>query len=160
MKRSLYEMLGIARDADQAQIDAAFAAASEKLNIVTVRGTGAAIVESQLLRDGYLLLSHPAKRAQYDAKLLEEEATENLTVLTTGALVQRRFGAGTVAVALLAAVVGGIAYHHVTAKMDEVRVQHAQAVKRKADEQSKVFVIDATQEKPAVTTASPTQKIR
>ena len=158
MKRSLYEMLEVSRDADQVQIDAAFALAAEKLNIVTVRGTAAAIVESQLLRDGYLLLSDPGKRAAYDAKLLTEETTPNLTGLTAGALVRPRFGVGTLIVAGLVALAGGIAYPHVSAKMEEVRNQHAQAVKRKAAEQAKVFVIDDTRQKSTAASTAPAQK--
>ena len=123
----------------------------------SVRGTAAAVTESRLLRDGYLMLSNPGQRGEYDAKLLADEAADNLTMMPAGIPARRRFGVGTV---VLTAVLGGIAYHHVSIKMDEVRLEHAQAVKRKSDEQTNVIVIDATQEKPVVINTSNAVKMR
>lgn len=51
MERSFYEMLGVARDADQAQIDAAYALAMERLNAGGVRGNAPAVNEAQLMHD-------------------------------------------------------------------------------------------------------------
>ena len=45
MKRSFYEVLGVARDADQSQIDTAYAAAGAKLMATSVRGIAAATAE-------------------------------------------------------------------------------------------------------------------
>ena len=155
MKRSFYEVLGVTRDADQAEIDTAYALAGAKLNAASVRGTAAAVTESRLLRDGYLMLSNPGQRGEYDAKLLADEAADNLTMMPA----RRRFGVSTVVLVVLTAVLGGIAYHHVSITMDEVRLEHAQAVKRKSDEQTNVIVIDATQEKPVVINTSNAVKM-
>ena len=160
MKRSFYEVLGVTRDADQAEIDTAYALAGAKLNAASVRGTAAAVTESRLLRDGYLMLSNPGQRGEYDAKLLADEAADNLTMMPAGIPARRGFGVGTVVLVVLTAVLGGIAYHHVSIKMDEVRLEHAQAVKRKSDEQTNVIVIDATQEKPVVINTSNAVKMR
>jgi DnaJ-class molecular chaperone len=154
VKRSFYEVLGVARDAEQAQIDTAYALAGERLAVITVRGTAAAIAESKLLGDGYALLSNPGKRAEYDAKLQADEAAEKLAVTAITGHVRRTLGMGTLLVAALAVVVGGIAYRHVSAKMEQVRAAHAQAVKQKMEEQAKVLVIDATQGDPVVINAS------
>lgn len=154
MKRSFYEVLGVARDADQSQIDMQYAAAGAKLAAIEVRGTAAAIAESKLLHDGYLLLSNPGKRAEYDAKLEAEEAAEKLTFIAVAVPARRKLSVGAVVLLALTIGIGGTAYRHVSGKMEQVRVEHAQAVKRKIDEQAKVFVIDATQEKPVVLNAS------
>ena len=154
MKLSLYDVLGVARDADQAQIDMAYAAAEEKLNVVTVRGMAAATAELRMLRDGYLLLSNPERRTEYDAKLKADEVAASLPLITVNAPVRRRLGLETVVLAAVTAVLGSVAYHHVSLKMDAVRAEHAQAVKRKADEQSKVLVIDSTQERPVLRNVS------
>ena len=69
MKRSFYEMLGVARNSDQTQIDAACALAMERLNAEDARGIVATVYEAQLIRDGYQVLSDPAQRVRYNAKL-------------------------------------------------------------------------------------------
>ena len=154
MKRSFYEVLGVTRDADQSQIDVAYAAAGAKLAAIDVRGTATATAEAKLLSEGYLLLSNHEKRAEYDAKLQADEAVENLTLQAVGVLARRKLGLETVVLAALVVVFGGIAYHHVSSKMAQVRIEHAAAVKRKAEEREKVFVIDATREHPVVLNAS------
>ena len=50
MKRSFYEMLEIARDADQARIDIAYAHATARLSSVASRGAADAVIEAQLIR--------------------------------------------------------------------------------------------------------------
>jgi len=150
VKRSFYDVLGVARNADQSQIDTAYALAGEKLAVITVRGTAAAIAESKLLGDGYALLSNPARRAEYDAKLEADEAAEMLAVTATVGKARFSSRVGAAVLMALAVVVGGIAYQHVSAKMEQVRVEHAQAVRQKMEEQAKVLLIDATHGQPVV----------
>ena len=154
MKRSFYEVLGVARDADQSQIDTAYASAGAKLAAVAVRGTAAATAEAKLLGDGYLLLSNPGRRAEYDAKLQADEAAEQLTITAMSGPARRKPRAGAVALVALTVVIGSFAYKHVSGKMEQVRIEHAAAVKRKIEEQTKIFVIDSTQDKPVVLTTS------
>jgi curved DNA-binding protein CbpA len=154
VKRSFYEVLGVARDADQSQIDTAYALAGEKLAVITVRGTAAAIAESKLLGDGYALLSNPDRRAEYDAKLEADDAAEVLAMTAMTGPARRNSRLGPAIFVTLAVVMGGIAYQHVSAKMEQVRAEHAQAVRQKMEEQAKVLVIDATHGDPVVINAA------
>lgn len=144
MKRSFYEMLGIAHDADQAQIDIAYAQANARLNAGNLRGVTEAVMEAQLIRDGYRILSSPEQRARYDAKLVEAEPGGKLMFFPDDTYGRRRLGAGTVVLVALSSVLGTIVYRHLAVKMDEVRVEHVQAVARHKDEQPKGIVITPT----------------
>jgi hypothetical protein len=134
-------MLGIAHDADQAQIDVAYARANARLSAGNLRGVTEAVMETQLIRDGYRILSSPEQRARYDAKLLEAEPGAKLMLYPDDIYGRRRLGIGTVVLVALSAVLGTIVYHHLSIKMDEVRIEHVQAVARHKDEQSKGIVI-------------------
>ncbi|MCX7136766.1 MAG: hypothetical protein NTW47_09075 [Proteobacteria bacterium] len=141
MKRSFYEMLGIGHDADQTQIDAAYAQATARLSAGNLRGVTEAVMETQLIRDGYRILSSPQQRARYDAKLLEAEPGAKLMIFPDDSYGRRRLGIGTVVLVALSAVLGTIVYSHLSLKMDEVRIEHVQAVARHKDEQPKGIVI-------------------
>lgn len=144
MKRSFYEMLGIAHDADQAQIDVAYAQATTRLSAGNLRGVTEAVIETQLIRDGYRILSSPEQRARYDAKLLEAEPGAKLMLFPDDSYGRRRLGIGTVVLVALSVVLGAIVYRHLSIKMDEVRVEHVQAVARHKEEQPKGIVITPT----------------
>ena len=134
-------MLGIGHDADQAQIDAAYAQATARLSAGNLRGVTEAVMETQLIRDGYRILSSPQQRARYDAKLLEAEPGAKLMIFPDDSYGRRRLGIGTVVLVALSAVLGTIVYIHLSLKMDEVRIEHVQAVARHKDEQPKGIVI-------------------
>ena len=134
-------MLGIGHDADQAQIDGAYAQATARLSAGNLRGVTEAVMETQLIRDGYRILSSPEQRARYDAKLLEAEPGAKLMIFPDDSYGRRRLGIGTVVLVALSAVLGTIVYSHLSLKMDEVRIEHVQAVARHKDEQPKGIVI-------------------
>ena len=134
-------MLGIGHDADQAQIDAAYAQATARLSAGNLRGVTETVMETQLIRDGYRILSSPQQRARYDAKLLEAEPGAKLMRVPDDSDGRRRLGIGTVVLVALSAVLGTIVYSHLSLKMDEVRIEHVQAVARHKDEQPKGIVI-------------------
>lgn len=134
-------MLGIGHDADQAQIDGAYAQATARLSAGNLRGVTEAVMETQLIRDGYRILSSPQQRARYDAKLLEAEPGAKLMIFPDDSYGRRRLGIGTVVLVALSAVLGTIVYSHLSLKMDEVRIEHVQAVARHKDEQPKGIVI-------------------
>ena len=150
MKRSFYEMLEVRHDADQSQIDAAYALATAKLNTTNVRGVAAAVTEAQLIQDGYQILSNPEKRALYDAKLHADEVGIKLMFFPEDNTARRKLCMETVVFAGLAAVFGTIVYQKMAIKMDEVRVEHVQAVARQKEEQPKAVVIDPVESKSAV----------
>ena len=64
MKRTFYEILGVPHDADQAVLDTAYAAAQARVQEAIKLGTAEASMEAQLVKDGYQMLSDPAKRAR------------------------------------------------------------------------------------------------
>lgn len=159
MKRSFYEMLEIGHDADQSQIDAAYELATAKLNAINLRGVAAAVTDAQLIRDGYQILSNPEKRARYDAKLHADEVGVKLMFFPEDTTARRKLGMETVVFAGLAAVLGTIVYQKMAIKMDEVRVEHVQAVARQKDDQPKAIVSAPVQAQPAAaTTANDAQK--
>jgi len=150
MKRSFYEMLEIARDADQARIDIAYAHATARLSSVASRGAADAVIEAQLIRDGYQILSNPERRARYDAKLLDAESDVKITLFPDDSYGRRRLGIGTVVLVVLSSILGTIVYRNLSTKMDEVRVEHVQAIARHKDEQPKAIVIDTIHTLPSV----------
>lgn len=154
MKRSFYEMLGIARDADQAGIDVAYRQATARLSSGTSRGATEAVMEARLIRDGYQILCNPEQRARYDAKLLADEVDVKIMLLPDDSYGRRRLGVGTVVLVVLSSILGAIVYRNLSIKMDEVRVEHVQAVAKHKDEQPKAVVIDTIYASPTVANAS------
>ena len=153
MKRSFYEMLGVTHDADQAQIDTAYALATAKMGASNTRGVNEAVSELQLIREGYQMLSDPARRAKYDAKLAASESGVQLMFFPEDRAARRRLGLDTVIFAALAAVLGGVIYYQLSHKMDEVRVEHVQAVTRQKGDQNKVITVDMAQPETSVASA-------
>jgi hypothetical protein len=153
MKRSFYEMLGVARDVDQAGLDAAYAQATARLSSGASRGAADAMLEARLIRDGYQILSDAEQRARYDAKLLEAESEAKVTLFPDDSYGRRRLGIGTVVLLVLSSILGTIVYRNLSMKMDEVRVEHVQAVARHKEEQPKAIVVDATKNPPPLATA-------
>jgi hypothetical protein len=144
MKRSFYEMLDVARDANQATIDVAFNQAKARLSSGASRGATETLIEEGLLRDGYQILSNPEQRARYDAKLVAAETDVKIVLFPDDSYGRRRLGIGTVVLIALSAVLGSIVYKNLSVKMDEVRVEHVQAVAKFKDEQPKAVIIDTT----------------
>ena len=154
MKRSFYEMLGVAHDADQAQIDIAYAQTVAKFNAVNLRGVTAAVTEARLVHDGYKILSSPEQRARYDAKLLEGEPGGKVQFFPDDSYGRRRLGIGTVVLIALSTVLGTIVYRNLSTKMDEVRTEHVQAIARHKEEQTKTVVIDTTHTQATIANTS------
>ncbi|MDB5810020.1 MAG: hypothetical protein JWN94_2142 [Betaproteobacteria bacterium] len=146
-------MLDVARDADQARIDIAFRQATARLSSGASRGATEAMIEAGLLRDGYKILSNPEQRASYDAKLLAAEADVKIMLFPDEPYARRRLGVGTVVLIALSAVLGTVIYKNLSVKMDEVRVEHVQAVARKKDEQPK-SIVDIRIRPPAAMSAN------
>jgi hypothetical protein len=149
MKRSFYEMLGIARDAEQPRIDIAYKQATAQLNSGASRGAAEAVIEARLLLEGYQILSSPEQRARYDAKLLAAEQNVPITFFPDDSYGRRRLGIGTVVLVILSSVLGTIVYRNLAVKMDEVRVEHVQSVAKHKEEQPKTIVIETIHASPA-----------
>lgn len=130
MKRSFYEMLGVARNADQAQIDAAYATAMERLNAEDVRGNAEAVNEAQLIRDGYQILSDPEKRVRYNANLAASDAGVKLMFFPEDSVSRRKLGVQTVIFAVVSAIFGAVVYAKLTQKIDEELVEQKRAIAR------------------------------
>ena len=144
MKRSFYEMLGIPREADKAQIDAAYAQATAKLNATTnVRGSADALAEMNLLREGYRILSDPAQRVSYDGKLAADQSGVKLMFFPKDVETRRKLGVETLVLVALAAVLGGILYWQLTHKIEGMPVEQQQAVVKNKDDQKKGIAVDA-----------------
>ena len=142
VKRSFYEMLDVPRDASPAELDIAFRQATARLQSGTSRGAAAAVAEAKLIKDGHHILSDPDRRARYDAKLLADETEVKVTFFPDDSYGRRRLGIGTVALVVLSTILGTIIYRNLAVKMDEVRVEHVQAVAKRKEEQPKPVVID------------------
>ena len=129
MKRSFYEMLGIARDADQPRIDIAYRQAKA---------------------------AH-SRGGSGDAKLAEAEQEVEITLFPTDRYGRTRLGIGTVVLVILSSILGTIIYRNLSVKMDEVRVEHVQSVIKHKEEQPKAIVIDKIYASP-VTPGSPVSR--
>jgi hypothetical protein len=154
VKRSFYEMLEIPRDTNQAGIDIAYRQAMARFSSGASRGAAEAIMEARLIQDGYQILSDPERRARYDAKLLADETEVKITLFPDDSYGRRRLGIGTVVLVVLSSILGTIVYRNLSIKMDEVRVEHVQAVAKHKDEQAKPVVIDTIYSTPALAKAS------
>ena len=145
MKRSFYEVLNVQPDADREQLDAAYARAARALDAGKHRrGTVESAIEWNLLQDGYQILSHPVRRARYDAKLAAEAANQGAVLLPQVAPTRRKLRLELVAIVAISVVFGGMIYAEVEQKVDEVRLEHQQAVARKKEEQTRPVAVDPT----------------
>jgi DnaJ-class molecular chaperone len=154
MKRSFYEILEIARDADQAQIDIAYAQANLRLTNAASRGATETVIQAGLIRDGYHILSNPEERVRYDAKLMAAEQDVKIMLFPDDSYGRRRLGVGTVVLIALTLVFGSIVYKNLSVKMDEVRVEHVQAVARERDDQPRAVAADTTYSAPSAAIAA------
>ena len=159
MKRTFYEMLGVPHDADKSQIDMAYALTTAKLNAADLRGNAETVLETQLIRDGYQILSDPARRARYDAKLAAAESGVQLMFFPEGGADRRKLGVQTMVFAALVTAFGWIVYTQMTSKMDEVRIEHAQAVTKEKEKRDKAIQADTLQmDAPGAKASIPEQK--
>jgi DnaJ-class molecular chaperone len=158
MKRSFYEVLRVPHNADTSQIDTAYALATEKLKSSSLRGTGEAAIEAQLIRDGYQILSDPAKRAKYDAKIAAAESGVQLMFFPEDRTARFKVGLQIGVFAAVATLLAGLVYSQFTHKMDEVRVDYQQTVTKKKEDLSKVITIDAVQSESSVASGNKAQK--
>ena len=142
-KRSFYEMIGVARDADQSSIDAAYALVMVRLAEDVRRGASGASMESQLVRDGYKILSDVALRSRYDAKLTADEAGVKLVFFPEDAVARRKLGIESMIFAVLAAIFCYVVYWQLNRKISEVRVDYAVEVARKQTLQNAPKVTEA-----------------
>jgi hypothetical protein len=69
MKKTLYEIVGVARNATADAIDAAARAKMEEIKIRHQRGEAEAALEGYALKEAFAVLRDPVKRVAYDAKL-------------------------------------------------------------------------------------------
>ena len=158
MKRSFYDILAISHDAKQQDIDTAYESVTAKLNAVNLRGTAETVMQAQLVKDGYQILSDPVKRAYYDAKLAASESGVQLMFFPEGDTARHKLGVQAIVFAALATVLGGVLYYQLSDKMDEVRVEHVQAVIKQQEEQNKVRVIRVDTSRPASIANSPAEQ--
>lgn len=161
MKRSFYEMLGVPHDADKAQIDAAYAQATAKLESSTnLRGATDAVTEMNLIREGYRILSDPAQRARYDGKLAADASGVKLIFFPEDKSSQRRLGLETVIFAALTGVFGAIVYWQLTRKTEELHIENVQAVAKQKDQKARPATAEKAQPDAATTKAAEPQQKR
>ena len=158
MKRSFYEILRVPHDADQATIDAAYAREMQRVNDDIRRGAADAAMEGQLVRDGYQMLSDPAKRARYDAKLSAAEHGVQLVFFPDDKGAQRKLGMQTVVFALLATTFVGVMFWQMNRKIGEVRADYETVVQRKQAAQSAPKVVQEVPLAQSGTAAAETVK--
>ena len=148
MKRSFYDMIGVEHSADQATIDLAYSKVMERLNDGIKRGANDATMEAQLVRDGYKILSDPAQRARYDAKLAADASGVKLVFFPEDKKAQRKLGVQSVIFALLATTFCGIVWWQMNRKINEVRIDYESVVVRKQAAQNVPKVTESTSSEP------------
>ena len=132
-KRTFYQILGVKPHAEQEEIDAAYAAATARLNTASLPGVKEDVNEMYLVREGYQILSDPTQRAIYDAKL----AGLKLALYPKNKESLHKLGVLTVIFAVLTTIFGAIVYTKLTHKIEEVRIENVQAAKRLKEAQSR-----------------------
>ncbi len=149
-KVTFYQMLDIGRGANRAEIDAGYARATTRLTSnKQLRGTAEAATEMTILEEGYRILSNPARRAKYDTMLVEAETGVKLMLSADDASANRKL---VVAVFVLLALVAGFAgalFMTMEQKIDDVQLEHMQAVERRLEQREKPIVIDTTKDADA-----------
>lgn len=158
MKRSFYEILGVPHDADQATIDAAYGQATARVNEDIKRGGAEASMEAQLLRDGYQLLSDPAKRARYDAKLSAAEHGVQLMFFPDDKKSQRALGVQTFVFAIVASALVAVVFWQMNRKISEVRADYDTVVARKQSEKEAPKVVQEVPAEQAIANATEAAK--
>lgn len=130
-KRTFYQILGIEPRADQAEIDAAYAMATSRMNTESLPGVKEDVNELYLIREGYQILSDPEKRAIYDAKL----AGLKLALYPKDRESRHKLGMQTVILAVLTTIFGAIVYSRLNQKIEELRIENKQAITKQKGEQ-------------------------
>jgi DnaJ-class molecular chaperone len=144
MKRSFYEVLNIQPDADREQLDAAYRRATRALEASKHRrGTVESAIEWNLLQDGYQILSHPARRARYDAKLAAARSNSSVIHLPEVAARTSKPRKELVLMAAFAVALSAAFYTQMVQKIDEVQIEHRQAVAKKKEEQGRTVSLDS-----------------
>lgn len=128
MKRSFYELLGVTRNADQAQIHAAYARTMERLDTAKLHGTSRAGNEMRLIREGYGILSDQVERARYDTKLAASDAGMKFELYPKNSAVHRKLGIETIVLSVLSAMLGAVIHAMLAPKADEEFIEYQQAV--------------------------------
>lgn len=75
MKRTLYDLLGVAETATDSELRAAFPSLLKRINEALERGDNDALNELKFAREGFDMLTSPHRRANYDASLARIRAT-------------------------------------------------------------------------------------
>lgn len=141
MKRTLYELLELKPEATQAEIDAAYAAVTERLKPGIDRADTDALNLSRLLKDGHRILSDPARRGRYDDTIRAESERERSQLVydSVGAF---RIGLGVVLTLALLIAAGLWVNLKLLHRSEDIRVEHAEAARLKKDEQDKPQIIN------------------
>ena len=130
MKRSLYEMLGIPFEATSEQIQAAYVARLAALNTSSMQGNEDAVNETRMLREGYQILTDPARKYHYDSVLSNPGASARRQVLfmPNDETMRKKLGVQTVVLIVVVAVLSSVVYKHFARKIEEMDAAHKEAI--------------------------------
>ncbi|MGH8620427.1 MAG: DnaJ domain-containing protein [Burkholderiales bacterium] len=149
MKRSLYEMLGIPPDATAEQIQAAYVARLAELNAPKYQGDEDAINETRMLREGYQILTDPARKHHYDSVLSDPGASGRRQVLfmPNDETTRKKLGVQTVVLIAVVVVLSGLVYRHFAKKMEEMDQAYKQEMtQQRLDRAPKAVVVAPVEE--------------
>jgi len=152
MKRTLYEMLGIPPDATSEQIQAAYVARLAALNAPSLQGNEDAVNETRMLREGYQILTDPARKHHYDSVLSNPNSMLRTQVLFMPEGAQRKkLGMQTVVLVIAVLVLAAVVHRHFSKKLEAMDEAHKQAIT-----QQRIDRVPAAQEAPpAAVVAEP-----
>jgi hypothetical protein len=146
-KVTFYQMLGVERGVEIPGIDAAYARATARLTSnKQLQGTAEAAREMAILEEGYRILSTPARRAKYDAMLIEADTGVKLMLDADDAPAKSKLIVAVCVLLALAAGIAGAMFMAMERKIDDVQLAHKQEVQRRIEEREKSIVIDTTKD--------------
>ncbi|MBI2314044.1 MAG: hypothetical protein HYU77_16250 [Betaproteobacteria bacterium] len=139
MKQTLYDLLDLGHDADQAAIDAAFDAQRQRLARGVTLAEPDAMNRLRMIRDGYRILSSPERRRQYDETVSRAAAADLSRTAYRVEEPWRRRGVSGAAVSVFLVSMTAMAYGGlaILERSNELRIAYVETVAKKKAERER-----------------------
>jgi curved DNA-binding protein CbpA len=135
---TLYDILGLGRSASAEQIERAYQERMESMKTADAMSSEESINRLRAIREAYLVLSAPQKRAVYDQKLKSRETVSY-------EVVESKSTPWAWILLSCAILIGGAAYYHSEQKKQQLAELELKAAKEKAEAEKAARAAEAQQ---------------